>query len=72
MEQNMKATCVDKPSKSPIVQSSPIPQEYESNDRRKKDRRNQVCKGFTQISIVGWICRRETVRRKDDRITFSE
>ncbi len=70
MEQSMNAACVDKKSKSLITPKPHMPQEYDSNNRRKKDRRNQVCRGFTQISIVGWICRRETVRRKDDTINF--
>ena len=33
--------------------------------RRAKDRRREPCEGFTYVSTVGWICRREKCRRKD-------
>jgi len=35
------------------------------SDRRDKDRRREACEGFTYVSTVGWICRREKGRRKD-------
>jgi len=35
-------------------------------DRRYDDRRKDPCEGFTYVSTVGWICRREQSRRKDD------
>ena len=38
----------------------------DSSDRRYVDRRKESKKGFTYISMVGWICRREMPRRKDD------
>jgi hypothetical protein len=38
----------------------------ESSDRRNNDRRREPCEGFTYVSMVGWICRREQSRRKDD------
>ncbi|MBC2713277.1 MAG: hypothetical protein HGJ94_20460 [Desulfosarcina sp.] len=34
-------------------------------NQREKDRREELCEGFTYISTVGWICRREKTRRKD-------
>jgi hypothetical protein len=34
--------------------------------QRYCDRRRQPSKGFAYISTVGWICRRERIRRKDD------
>ncbi len=34
-------------------------------DQRDKDRREEACEGYCYISTVGWICRRETIRRKD-------
>ena len=37
-------------------------------DRRKLERRVKPSKGFCQISVVGWIDRRERCRRKDDKI----
>jgi hypothetical protein len=44
--------------------------EYEQdaglNDRRNNDRRKEPCEGYTYVSMVGWICRREQSRRKDD------
>jgi hypothetical protein len=41
-------------------------QNMESFDRRFKDRREETRAGFTYISTVGWICRREKSRREDD------
>jgi len=35
-------------------------------ERRSEDRRKQPSEGFTRISIVGWICRRERSRRQED------
>jgi hypothetical protein len=35
------------------------------SDRRDKDRRREPCEGFTYVSTVGWICRREKSRRKN-------
>ena len=34
-------------------------------NQREKDRREEPCEGLTYISTVGWICRREIIRRKD-------
>ena len=41
-------------------------------DRRCKDsdRRKLSSRGFAHISVVGWICRREQCRRKDDKLLF--
>jgi len=64
MEQGMNSAGVDKKPTLNINQGSDI------NDRRKRDRRRHVCKGFTRISTVGWICRREAVRRKKDPNKF--
>jgi hypothetical protein len=35
--------------------------------RTGAERRKASARGFTYISTVGWICRREQSRRKDDR-----
>ena len=35
---------------------------------RSGDRRKVPSKGFTFISVVGWICRRERCRRRDDKL----
>jgi hypothetical protein len=37
---------------------------------RTGDRRKVPSKGFTHISMVGWICRRERCRRKNDKMDF--
>jgi len=34
--------------------------------RRKLDRRKKATPGFAYISTVGWICRREKSRRKNE------
>jgi hypothetical protein len=42
--------------------------ERNTADRRSLyDRRTRKSKGVAYISIVGWICRREQTRRKNDR-----
>ena len=41
-------------------------QDAQFDDRRDQDRRKEPCEGFTYVSMVGWICRREQSRRKDD------
>ncbi len=42
----------------------PLPdQQDEGKNRRVKDRRQKHNEGYTYISIVGWICRREKKRR---------
>ena len=42
------------------------PKELEKR-RRMGERRKLPSKGFTRISMVGWICRREQTRRKDNK-----
>jgi len=37
-------------------------------ERRNEDRRKVPSEGFSYISVVGWICRREQCRRQDDKI----
>ena len=34
--------------------------------QRRGDRRKEPCEGFTYVSTVGWICRRERVRRNGE------
>ena len=36
-------------------------------DHRKGDRRKCAGKGYTYITMVGWMCRREKVRRNQDK-----
>ena len=45
---------------------SQFQQNTESFDRRIENRRKNHSKGFTYISTVGWICRRENCRRESD------
>jgi hypothetical protein len=47
--------------------SSPIPEK-----RRVQERRKAPSRGFACISTVGWICRREQLRRKDDPDNFND
>ena len=49
-----------------IRPNSDYNQEDRIRERRTEDRRKQPSEGFTRISIVGWICRRERSRRKGD------
>jgi hypothetical protein len=39
-------------------------------NRLEEDRRRESSDGFTYISSVGWIDRRERLRRKDDPYDF--
>jgi len=39
--------------------------------RRMQDRRKKASPGFAYISMVGWICRREKSRRKDEPFVMS-
>lgn len=39
-------------------------------NRNERDRRSEPSKGFTYISTVGWIDRRERRRRKDDPFDY--
>ncbi len=47
-------------------QNHGFPREIATKEYRVGERREQDCPGFTYVSIVGWICRREKVRRKND------
>ena len=45
----------------------------EADERRNgPDRRTKSACGYTCISIVGWICRREQSRRKNDSDPFAD
>jgi hypothetical protein len=35
-------------------------------DKRQSKRRQRECKGYTYIEMVGWIDRREILRRDED------
>ena len=39
--------------------------------RSGQERRKDPSRGHTCISMVGWICRREWLRRKDDPDNFT-
>lgn len=39
--------------------------------RNGPERRKKTASGYTYISTVGWICRRERVRRKDHHKKFA-
>jgi hypothetical protein len=43
-----------------------IPTECEEANRRQTERRCQESKGYCYISMVGWMDRREKIRRQDD------
>ncbi|ACN15682.1 hypothetical protein HRM2_25880 [Desulforapulum autotrophicum HRM2] len=39
-------------------------------EKRETERRQEAAKGYTYITTVGWICRRERARRKNDSFMF--
>ncbi len=45
-------------------------EKYDERHRREEQRRREESAGFAYISTVGWICRREKTRRKDDEFMF--
>lgn len=45
-------------------------QEDQGAERRSDERRKEPSKGFAYIGPVGWICRREKVRRDHDTCRF--
>jgi hypothetical protein len=45
-------------------------QDHHFENRWEEDRRREPGEGFTYISTVGWIDRREMLRRKDDLMNF--
>jgi hypothetical protein len=47
-----------------------LPSEAKNSDedRRQECRRKLESKGYCYLSMVGWMCRREKIRRKDDDI----
>jgi hypothetical protein len=42
--------------------------EKSDDERRRNCRRKMESKGYCYITMVGWMCRREKIRRKDDDI----
>lgn len=44
---------------------NPFHQNVDLSDRRFEDRRREPCEGYTYVTTVGWICRREQSRRKN-------
>ncbi len=47
-----------------------LEQGHKLENRWEEDRRIEPGEGFTYISTVGWIDRRERLRRKDDPYNF--
>ena len=45
--------------------------EPDPGNRRNVERRKDTAEGFSYVSTVGWICRREQCRRKDDPFDFN-
>ena len=45
-------------------------EEMDDNEKREEQRRRKESEGYTYITTVGWICRREKSRRKDDEFMF--
>jgi hypothetical protein len=47
-----------------------LEQGLQVGNQREQDRRSEPNEGFTYISSVGWIDRRERLRREDDPNKF--
>ncbi|BBO69884.1 hypothetical protein DSCA_38140 [Desulfosarcina alkanivorans] len=39
------------------------------SERRQEDRRKKSCEGYCYIEMVGWMDRRESLRRRDTSIS---
>lgn len=50
-------------------QKDPCP-EPTAHERRKDHRRTHASKGYAYIQMVGWMDRRERIRRDDDPTSF--
>lgn len=50
-------------SATPQKSKSLPDEQVKGKNHRVKDRRQKYNKGYMYISIVGWICRREKLRR---------
>jgi hypothetical protein len=46
------------------------PSGRDNSNRRQSERRTHESKGYTYISMVGWMDRREKIRREDDASSF--
>ncbi len=53
---------VSGPEGNPIEVKSPAQPEK----RKQNERRNILCDGFAWIPIIGWYCRREQARRREN------
>jgi len=51
--------------------STKIRRKSDIEKRSGQERRREPSCGYTCISMVGWICRRERLRRKDDPDCFN-
>lgn len=51
-------------------EKSSLKKNSNSSNKREDERRKKESQGYTYISIVGWICRRERTRRKDEESMF--
>ena len=58
-----------KANKGKIANPSAVAQKARLEHPREGDRRKESCEGFTYVSTVGWICRRERIRRQDSERT---
>ncbi len=56
---------------TPMNESPSLDSEKNESIERRRcngDRRQTPAEGYACISVVGWICRREQARRKDDKM----
>lgn len=60
----------DKETNDTLIDQHIIGPDIHLERRNEQDRRNESSKGFTYITTVGWIDRRERIRRKDDPFIF--
>lgn len=49
--------------------TSPPKSRSNGDNRRHEERRKKYGKGYIYLSMVGWYCRRERNRRKNDSFT---
>lgn len=53
-----------------IKEVSAIKKRSTPGEKRENERRQEAARGYTYITTVGWICRRERTRRKNDHFMF--
>ncbi len=56
--------------KKPMKKNPQKKMAIDQKDHRLEERRKEPCEGYTYITMVGWVCRREKNRRDKDKSNY--